>query len=404
MFIPNPKEYEKIVGKEVMDKIKEKIEKLTDKHILFINSTFNGGGVAEMLNSMVPLFNQLGLRLGWRVLHGNDDFFMVTKGLHNALQGGKMHLTKRKKELYYETNKRFSIYTHIDHDLVVVHDPQPMAMIDFYKKKQPWISRLHIDLSNPNKKVWDYLKQFLVKYDRIVVSHKDYIRNDIDVPYSIVYPAIDPLTIKNKPIRENTIKKYLSRYGIDRDKPIITQISRFDKWKDPVGVIKVFERVREKINSKLVLLGSLASDDPEGQMIFQKVEKAVEKSKYKKDIHILLVHSDILVNSLQRASDVILQKSLKEGFGLTVSEALYKGTPVVASKVGGIPLQIKDGYNGFLFEPKDYRGFAKGITKLVEDEHLRKTMGEHGREFVKKNFLITRLMNDWLDIFSEYLL
>ncbi len=404
MFIPDPKDYEKIVGKNVMETLKQKIELLEDFHILCINSTFNGGGVAEMLNSLVPLFNQMGLRLGWRVLHGSDDFFRVTKGFHNALQGGKMHLTKRRKELYYETNKRFSLYTHIDHDLVVVHDPQPMAMIDFYKKKQPWISRLHIDLSNPNMKVWNYLKQFLQKYDRIVVSHKNYIRDDVDVPYSIVYPAIDPLTIKNREIRKNTIKKYLSRYGIDDKIPIITQISRFDKWKDPIGVIKVFEKVREKKKAQLVLLGSLASDDPEGQIIFEKVEKTVEKSKYKNDIHILLVHSDILVNVLQRASTVVVQKSLKEGFGLTVSEALYKGTPVVASNVGGIPLQIKDGFNGFLFKPKDYRGFSKGIIKLLEDEKLREKLGHNGREFVKENFLITRLMDNWLDIFSEFLL
>jgi len=395
-------DYRKVAGSRQIEEIYEKAEKINGKHVLFINSTYNGGGVAEILNSVVPMFNRVGIKLGWRVLHGTDDFFNVTKSFHNALQGGKIHLSEHKKQLYYETNKRFSIYTHIEHDLVVVHDPQPMAMIDFYEKKQPWISRIHVDLSSPNPVVWNYLKRFLVKYDHLVVSHESYFRNDIDLPQSIIHPAIDPLSLKNKPVRESAIEKYLERYGINRNKPIVTQISRFDKWKDPVGVVKVFEKVREKEDCQLVLLGSFASDDPEGQTIFEKVDAIVENSKYKRDIHLILVHSDMLVNVLQRASAVILQKSLKEGFGLTVSEALYKGTPVVASNVGGIPLQVIDGKNGFLHSPRDYKGFSQSIVKLLRDETLRKKMGAEGRKHVKEKFLITRLMSDWLDLFLKY--
>ncbi len=399
----NIEDYKSIIGEEKINEIMSKVEVLEGKHILCINSTFNGGGVAEILNSLVPMFNKAGLRVGWRVLHGSDDFFGVTKGFHNALQGSKLSLSERKKRMYYENNRRFSTYTHIDHDLVVVHDPQPLAMIDFYEKRQPWIWRMHIDLSNPNPVVWNYLKRFVNKYDEMVVSHKNYLRDDVEVKQSIIPPAIDPLSLKNKELRRVTIEKYLSKYGVVDNKPIISQISRFDKWKDPVGVIRVFEKVRAKEDSQLILLGSMASDDPEGQKIFEKVEKAKEKSKYGRDIHLIMVHSDILVNVLQRASSVVIQKSIKEGFGLTVSEALYKGTPVVASNVGGIPLQVVNGVNGFLHSPRDYKGFSESILKLIRDGKLRKEFGKNGRDHVRNNFLITRLMDDWLNVFLKYL-
>ncbi|NIR86928.1 glycosyltransferase [Candidatus Bathyarchaeota archaeon] len=400
----NLKDYKKIVGKEVIDKIYMKAERLSGRHILCVNSTYQGGGVAEILNTVVPLFNKIGVKVGWRTLHGTPDFFMITKKFHNALQGGgKINLSKRKKKIYGETNKSFSIFTHIDHDLVIIHDAQPLPLIEFYGKKQPWIFRCHADLSAPDLEVWNYLREFIEKYNHMVVSKKDYIINDLTIPQSVIHPAINPLSLKNKSLSEKTIDKYLTKFGIERNKPIISQISRFDKLKDPIGAVKVFKRVRKKVNCQLVLLGSLASDDPEGQKIFEKVGNSIEKSRYRKDIKLLLVNNDILVNCLQTASSVVVQKSLSEGFGLVISEALYKGTPVVASNVGGIPLQVIDGVNGFLHEPKDTRGFSVSIIKLLRDEKLRHELGKNGKEHVKNNFLITRLMSDWLNLFEKYL-
>jgi trehalose synthase len=399
----NFSDYAKIVGKHEIEEIHAKADRLKDKHILCINSTYQGGGVAEILNSIVPLFDQVGVDFGWRILHGTPDFFTITKKFHNALQGSEINLSQRKKDIYYETNRRFSTFTHIHHDLVIVHDPQPLPLISFYKKNQPWIFRCHIDISEPNKQVWEYLKGFIQKYDHFVVSLPEYQKQDLNIPQSVIHPAIDPLTTKNKPVSQTKIIKYLSKFGIDRKKPIISQVSRFDPWKDPVGVVKVFELVRKKVDCQLVLLGQFAADDPEGHKILLSVEKKVNKSPFKSDIKVLIVDNAFLVNCLQRASSVVIQKSLKEGFGLTVSEALYKETPVVASKVGGIPLQVIDGLNGFLHNPQDLKGFSGSIIKLLKDEKLRAAMGKAGREHVKKNFLITRLMLNWLDLMNKYL-
>jgi trehalose synthase len=403
MKINNLSSYAGIVGKPIIDKIHAEVEKLSGKHILTINSTYQGGGVAEILNSVVPLFDQTGIDFGWRVLHGTPDFFTITKKFHNALQGSTINLSQRKKDIYYETNKRFSTFTHIDHDLVVIHDPQPLPLISFYKKTQPWIFRCHIDISEPNMEVWDYLKGFIQKYDHFVVSLPEYQKKDLNIPQSVIHPAIDPVTAKNKPVSETKMAKYLAKFGIDRKKPVISQVSRFDPWKDPIGVVKVFELIRKKMDCQLVLLGQFAADDPEGQKVLQSLQKKVDKSPFEKDIKLLVVDNAFLVNCLQRASSVVIQKSLREGFGLTISEALYKGTPVVASKVGGIPLQVIDGVNGFLHNPQDFKGFSDSVIKLLKDEKMRMAMGQAGKEHVKKNFLITRLMLDWLVLFNRVL-
>jgi len=395
--------YKKICGNKTIELLLSKAKALSKKHIVFISSTYEGGGVAEILNSFIRILNDMGVNIGWRILHGTHDFFVVTKKFHNSLQGEKINLSDRKKKLYYETNKHFATFTHLKHDLVVVHDPQPLPLINFYKKTQPWVFRCHIDLSNPAPNLWAYLKKYIEKYDNVVVSKSEYYKN-LKTPCSIIHPAIDPLSTKNHHLSDQTIKKYLRKYDIPINKPIISQVSRFDKWKDQPGVIKIFEKVRKKINCSLVLLGSPATDDPEGEMMYKKIFKKVEKSKYKSDIKIILVNSDILVNCVQRASSVIIQKSLREGFGLVVTEALYKGTPVVASKVGGIPLQVIDGFNGFLLEPNDVAGFANKIIMLLKDEKLRLELGQNGIEHVKNNFLITRLILDWLNLFEKYLL
>jgi trehalose synthase len=397
------KNYSKIVGSKVIDQIIDKAEKFSNKHILAINSTYQGGGVAEMLNSLVVLFHELGLDYGWRILHGNPDFFKITKSFHNALQGAHVNISDRIKKIYYETNERFSKFTHINnHDLVIVHDPQPLPLITFYTKNQPWIWRAHIDITHPNPYLWEYLKPFIEQYDHMVYSVEEY-RKNLSVSQSVIFPAIDPLTMKNRNLQDRTISKKFMQNKIDTKKPIISQISRFDKWKDPIGVLKIFEMVKKEVDCQLILLGSFAIDDPEGQQIFERVHKKVEKSKYHNDIKLILNATDTLVNCIQKASSVVIQKSLREGFGLVVSEALYKGTPVVASKVGGIPLQIMDGYNGFLHEPNDYKGFSESIKKILTDQMLREKLGRNATEHVKKYFLITRLMLDWLGLFEKFL-
>ena len=404
MKLNNLSSYARIVGKPEIDKIHAEAEKLSGKHITCVNSTYQGGGVAEILNSLVPMFDQVGVDFGWRILHGTPDFFTITKKFHNALQGSPINLSQRKKDIYFETNRRFSTFTHLEkHDLVIIHDPQPLPLISFYKKTQPWIFRCHIDISNPNPQVWEYLKGVIQKYDHFVVSLPEYQKSDLNIPQSVIHPAIDPVTAKNKPVSETKISTYLDKFGIDRKKPIISQISRFDPWKDPIGVVKIFERVRKKMDCQLVLLGQFATDDPEGHKILLSLQKKVDKSPFKNDIKLLVVDNAFLVNCLQRASSVVIQKSLKEGFGLTVTEALYKGTPVVASKVGGIPLQVIDGENGFLHNPHDLKGFSDSVIKLLKDETLGATMGRAGKEHVTRNFLITRLMLDWLYLMNKVL-
>ncbi len=399
----DPENYRKIVGDDVIAEIYKKARKLYGKYILNINSTYQGGGVAEILSSLVPLMNNTGIDAEWRILHGNPDFFTVTKKFHNALQGAKINLTDLKKKLYTETNGDFAIYTHIKHDAVMIHDPQPLPLITFYRKRQPWIWRCHIDLTNPNKEVWDYLKSFILRYDAVIVSMEEYKRKDLPVQQFVIPPAIDPLTPKNMPLPKATIDKYLKKFNIPKDKPLITQISRFDPWKDPLGVIEVFKKVKEEVDARLVLCGSMASDDPEGYEIYNEVQKAAKPLVEKGDIILLTTENNILVNVLQRVSDVILQKSTREGFGLTVTEALWKGTPVVASNVGGIKLQIKNGWNGFLLDPKDYDGFAKKIIEILKDKGLARTLGRNGTEYVRKNFLITRLLIQHLDLLNEIL-
>lgn len=395
------KEYEKLAGKDALREIYELTDILKDKHILCINSTSQGGGVAEILRSTVFMINTLGIRLGWRTLHGSSDFFSVTKNMHNALQGERTNINVEDKELYYRNNERFSVFTHIDHDMVIIHDPQPLPLIDFYKKTQPWIFRCHVDLSRPYMPVWNYLKKFIVKYDHFVVSKEDY-KKRLKIRQSVMYPAIDPFTAKNIKLSERTIKKNLKSGGIDTNIPIITQVSRFDKWKDPLGVIRVFEKVRRKTDCQLVLSGSFSVDDPEGQRIFEKVQNKVQNSRYADNIKLLVNATDTMVNCLQTASDVVIQKSLREGFGLVVSEALFKGTPVVASNVGGIPFQVLDGINGYVRDPRDTDGFVGCVLKLLMEDNLRADMGRRAREHVINNFLVTRLISDWFVLMKQH--
>ena len=391
-------DYRNIVGVDVIGDIHKKARKLLGKRVVHVNSTNMGGGVAEILSSLVPLMNDIGLSAGWRVLHGNPDFFNITKKFHNALQGDAIRFSRNKERIYIQTNIDFAAYTHLSHDCIIIHDPQPLPMIKFYKKAQPWVWRCHVDFSNPYKTLWDFFTDFILRYDVMVLSHESYKKDDIPVEQRIIVPAIDPVTPKNMDISEGETCRYLRKFGVKTDKPYIVQVSRFDKWKDPEGVINVWNRVKEEVDCRLVLCGNIATDDPEGGKLFQAVESSAKRHDRNGDITLLLLENNYLVNALQRKAAVVIQKSIKEGFCLAVTEAMWKGTPVVASRVGGIPLQIKDGVNGYLLDPDDTDGFADRIVKILKDKEMGREMGKKGKEIGREKFLITRLLSDYLDL------
>jgi len=390
-----------VVPDETLTEIYARARGLYGKHIIHLNATYQGGGVAEILYSLVLLMNDVGIDAGWRILHGSQEFFEVTKGFHNALQGAKLNLSERKKRVYLQVNENFSKFTHLDHDCVIVHDPQPLSLIRSYRKRQPWIWRCHIDLTEPHKELWDFLKGFLLKYDQIVFSSEKYFKKDLPVDQRLTFPAINPLSQKNKDIADKTILENVTKVGIPTDKPIITQVSRLDPWKDPEGVIDVFRLVREKVDCRLVFCYNVASDDPEGLKMYNKVQRKANRFLKSGDILFVVGNNETLVNSIQRFSKVIIQKSTKEGFCLAVTEALWKGTPVIGSNVGGIPAQIEDGKNGFLLEPKDTEGFADRIVHLLKNPDEAQNMGLKGQETVRQKFLITRLLSDYLDMLNS---
>jgi trehalose synthase len=396
-------DYRDIVGDAVITNIYRKARKFYGKRILEINSTYSGGGVAEMLSSFIHLMNDIGIETDWDILHGSPDFFEITKLFHNALQGKSVDLTMNKRNMYLQTNEEFYMYTHINHDLVIVHDPQPLPLIKFYKKRQPWIWRCHIDISNPDKNLWEFLKPYILRYDMAILSNEKYKKDDLPVDQKIIYPAIDPLSTKNIQISEEVIKKTLRKYDVKTDKPLVTQISRYDPWKDPEGVLEVFKLVKEKVDCRLILCGSMATDDPEGLRIYERIKRKANRLIRSGDVVLLNTENNTLVNSLQRKSAVIVQKSLREGFGLTISEALWKETPVVASNIGGIPIQIINGENGFLVDPYDIKDCANKVITLLQNPDVAKDMGKKGKEMVRKNFLITRLVQDYLDMLSQIL-
>jgi trehalose synthase len=389
-------DFRHIVPDETLAEIYSRAKGLYRKNIVHLNATYQGGGVAEILYSLVLLMNDVGINTGWRILHGSQEFFEITKSFHNALQGAKFNLSERKKRVYLRVNENFSKFTHLDHDCVIIHDPQPLSIIRSYRKLQPWIWRCHIDLTNPHEELWDFLKGFLLKYDQIVFSSEKYFKEDLPVDQRLILPAINPLSQKNKDISEKTILEHITKAGIPTDKPIITQVSRLDPWKDPEGVIEVFKLVKEKVDCRLVFCYNVASDDPEGLRMYNKVQRKANKFLKSGDILFVVGNNETLVNSIQRFSKVIIQKSIKEGFCLCVTEALWKGTPVVASNVGGIPMQIEDGKNGFLLEPKDTEGFADRIVHLLKNPKESENLGQHAKEAVKQKFLITRLLSDYL--------
>jgi trehalose synthase len=386
-------EYIPLVGQAVIDDLKLLGERLKGRLVQHINSTPVGGGVAEILNRMVPLLRELGVDTKWDVIKGGEQFFEVTKRFHNALHGRAEEVSQRDFEIFMETSQQNIENVETYGDIVFIHDPQPIALIK-KKSANKWLWRCHIDVSNPDERVWQFLMDFIIQYDSAVFSAPAFSRK-LPIRQFLIPPSIDPLSDKNKELPPETIDSVLRKYDIKKDKPIITQVSRFDRLKDPVGVIEAYLQVKKYIDCQLILAGGSAEDDPEG---FKVLEEVKEKAKNDPDIHILLLpQNDIVVNALQRASDVIIQKSLKEGFGLTVSEALWKAKPVVASNVGGIPLQIKHKYSGLLCHSVEGASFA--IKQLLSSPEYARKLGENGREHIKNNFLITRHLRDYMLLF-----
>ena len=394
-------DYVDIVGAEVISKIYKKANKLYGKRIANVNATFLGGGVAEILGRMVPLMGDIGLDAEWRTIHGSPAFFDITKSFHNALQGGPITLTEQTKNIYLDINQEYANFSHINrYDCVIVHDPQPLPLIKFYRKQQPWIWRCHIDISNPNKELWDFLKKFIIRYDAIIISSEKYRKADIPVPQIVIPPAIDPLSLKNRELSQDEIMRYIKESNIPTDKPIITQVSRMDIWKDPEGVLEVFKLVKEKVDCRLLYCYNLATDDPEGMQIYERVYKKAKKFVDDGDVLFVVGNNELIVNAIQRFSTVIIQKSTKEGFGLVVAEALWKEKPVVAGNVGGIPNQITDGKTGFLVDPYDHKACAERVERLLKDPKLSEKMGKAAKESVREKFLTTRLISDYLDLIA----
>jgi len=388
-------DYEQYIGAEAVDRIMDKARKLKDLHVAHINSTYYGGGVAELLSPLTLLMNSAGIRTGWRVIEGAPDFFSITKKMHNALQGGSINLTERKYRIYEQIIFENAVRNHLDnHNFVIIHDPQPLPMVEHYKKRGPWVWRCHVDLTEPNRALWNYLLLFIEQYDTAIFTLKEY-RQNLSIPQLFFKPAIDPFSIKNREMSESDIQERLDYYRIPTDLPIITQISRFDKWKDPMGVIEAFRIARKDAECTLVLLGNIATDDPEGEQVYNSILNEQE------DRIIVISRQDTsLVNALQRRAAVVVQKSLREGFGLTVTEAMWKGAAVVGGNVGGIRYQIGDGIDGSLVS--SIRECAERIVQLIRDEPLRRRIGEHARTKVKNNFLLTRSLEDYIDLFSSF--
>ncbi|MFP3868598.1 MAG: glycosyltransferase [Desulfobacteraceae bacterium] len=387
-------DYVKYVGDETVERILNKAKTLQDLHVVNVNSTYYGGGVAELLGSMTILMNSIGIKTGWRVIQGSPDFFSITKKMHNALQGGEINLTDRKKQIYEEVVYENVIRTHLEHDVVIIHDPQPLPMINHYRKRGPWIWRGHVDLSGPNQELWEYLRPFVDRYDGVIFSIPEYAQK-INTPLLFFMPAIDPFSIKNHPFCQAEIEERLNHYNIPTDLPLVVQVSRFDRWKDPQGVVEAFKMARQEVDCTLVLLGNVATDDPEGPEVYESLLESQEER-----IIILSVQDTALVNALQSQAAVVLQKSLREGFGLTVAEAMWKGTAVIGGNVGGIRYQIQDGVNGFLVN--NVEEAAARIVQLIKDEGLRRRLGTAGRETVRQKFLLSRNLEQYLDLFGSF--
>jgi trehalose synthase len=389
-------QYEPLIGAATVERIAAKASRVRTMRVAHISSTFYGGGVTELLTPLTLMMNATGIETDWHLIQGTPGFFGCTKKLHNTLQGASVAFLETEKAIYEEVVFENATRLHLDDcDAVIVHDPQPLPLIThFPDREMPWLWQCHIDLSSPYAQVWTYLRRFIEQYNAAIFSLPEY-GQDLRVDQQFVTPAIDPFSAKNRELSDREIREFLRNYKIPTDRPLVTQISRFDRWKDPMGVIDAFRKAREQVDCTLVLVGNNASDDPEGGKILETIESAADE-----DIIVLAVDDPTLVNALQRSAAVVLQKSTREGFGLTVTEAMWKGAAVIGGDVGGIRHQIKDEWNGFLVNTPDQA--AARMVQLLKDPKLRKQIGSRAKESVRQNFLMSRLLEDWLDLLTKY--
>ncbi|HET9481666.1 MAG TPA: glycosyltransferase [Candidatus Polarisedimenticolia bacterium] len=390
--------YAEFAGQEVLDHLHQLARFLKGRTVVHVNSTRVGGGVAEILARLVPLKRELGLDVSWEVVEGDADFFAMTKRLHNGLQGNTVNLPRRLIDSYEQINRANAerLRSRLEEaDFVFIHDPQPAPLLGLCpKRKGLWVWRCHIDVSRPNRAVWKLLREHVKAYDASIFSLAAFAQ-PLPHPQYLVPPSIDPLSEKNLPLEESEVREVSERFGLDPDRPVVAQVSRFDRFKDPVGVIRAFRLVKAHTTAQLVLAGGTATDDPEGEEVLQEVR---EESGNDPDVHILLLPADAhrTINALQRRADVILQKSVREGFGLTVTEALWKSRPVVGGRTGGITLQVVDRHTGFLVSTPE--GAALRTRYLLRRPGERREMGEKGRRFVKDHFLLTRHLREYLTL------
>ncbi|HZD60642.1 MAG TPA: glycosyltransferase [Anaerolineae bacterium] len=399
------KEYEHIVDEEIIEKVRQLGKDMKGARILNISSTAFGGGVAELLYTLVPLMRDVGLDADWQVIPGSENFFTITKLFHNALQGMDLIATPKMIDTYLKQNENNADLFDGTYDIVMVHDPQPASMLSFLKEKGKktgkWIWRCHIDLTAAKQSVWGFLEPYLQQYDAAVFTMPQYIKNDFSVDkIAIVPPTIDPLSSKNIDISQETIDSVLERYHIDKHRPILSQVSRFDPWKDPLGVIDAYRIAKKEFPEvQLLMIASMATDDPEG---FHYYEKTFRHAGGDPDIYLLSNLEgvgNLEVNAFQRASQIVIQKSTREGFGLVVSEALWKERPVIGGDVGGIPLQVINGKDGFLVSSSEQCG--KKVIEILSDPNMAHEMGQFGKEHVRKNFLSPRQLADYMELFNS---
>jgi len=392
-------DYRPVAPRGAIDLLQRLAERVRGRSLLHVNSTRVGGGVAEMLDRYVPLFEELGIRPRWEVLAGNDAFFRVTKSFHNALQGDEQAFTDAMLQGYLDTNRDNASKLDLDADVVIIHDPQPAALIEHAQKRGPWIWRCHIDVSHPQRRAWSFIRQFIVRYDGAIFSLPRFAQR-LPIPQYLIYPSIDPLSNKNRALEDAEVDAVLHRLAIPRDKPILLQVSRFDRFKDPIGVINAYQIVKKYDDCRLILAGGSATDDPEGEQVLAEVREAAAGDP---DVHVLVLpptaHYEI--NALQHAADIIIQKSTKEGFGLTVAEGMWKGKPVIGGFAGGITVQIIYGVTGYTVNSVE--GCAFRIRHLLNNPALAKAMGENAREYVRENFLITRDLTEHLALMVSHL-
>lgn len=392
-------DYSGVLGTGEISELRALAGRLKGRSIQMVNSTSVGGGVAEMLNRIVPLMAELELSIRWDVITGGDDFFAITKAFHNALHGGRYDLPEESFKTFLAYTEQNRARLQFDSDYVVIHDPQPAALIESRANHAGhWVWRCHIDLSQPNAKVWDFLAPFVNRYDAAIFSSPSFARQ-LPIPQYLFFPSIDPLSDKNRGMEPEKIAEVVSRFQIDSQRPILTQISRFDRLKDPAGVVRAYQIVKRYFDCQLVLAGGGAADDPEGEAVLAEVRELAGNDS---DIHILDLPpwSALEINALQRASTIIIQKSLREGFGLTVAEGLWKKKPVVAAAVGGIPVQVIHKHTGLLAH--SIEGTAYQIRFLLSNPGIAQRLGEQGHEHVRENFLITTNVRRYLTLFLHF--